>query len=321
LSVLNLLVELLQSIGDQAGIITSWLALQVNLNRAPVMAGLFTLAWRATLVAEPPGQMAYQLEPAAPALAVHEQITVVSANLWHDWPRHRDMVERLEAFASLVEAEGADILLLQEVARTPDLLVDEWLAKRLGMAYVYARANGHQRGIGFEEGVAIFSRYPLHAPEVRQLNNPANPFVSRVALRATIELPTGGLEAFSVHLGIGSKANVQQLSQLQSWIVEVEGEHPVVVGGDFNASESSPQMVALQNIWTDVYRVVDTQTSGNTHTLYWPWGTPIRQHRLDYIFLQKGERPYQILDARHLETFGIAHSDHRVVLIRFKPMI
>jgi endonuclease/exonuclease/phosphatase family metal-dependent hydrolase len=140
--------------------------------------------------------MVHQLEPDSPVTAVQEDITVVSANLWHDWPRHRDMVERLEAFARLVEAEGADILLLQEVTRTPDLWVDEWLARRLGMAYVYARANGHQRGIGFEEGVAIFSRYPLRAPEVRQLSSPANPFVSRVALRTTIELQIGYLVAF-----------------------------------------------------------------------------------------------------------------------------
>jgi exonuclease III len=48
----------------------------------------------------------------------------------------------------MVESEAADIVLLQEVARTTKLKVDEWLAERLGMGYVYARANGHEPGIG-----------------------------------------------------------------------------------------------------------------------------------------------------------------------------
>ncbi len=71
------------------------------------------------------------------------QLTVLSANLWHDWPRFRRIKERLEDFARLAEREQADVILLQEVARTRAIRADEWLADRLGMVSVYSRANGH----------------------------------------------------------------------------------------------------------------------------------------------------------------------------------
>ncbi len=45
------------------------------------------------------------------------ELTVVSANLWHDWPRFRRLKERLEVFVRLIEEQQADLILLQEVAR------------------------------------------------------------------------------------------------------------------------------------------------------------------------------------------------------------
>ena len=42
--------------------------------------------------------------------------------------------------------------------------------------------------------------------------------------------------------------------------------------------------------------------------------------RLDYIFLKARENYWKVLEARHLETPGERHSDHRVVLLRLAPV-
>ncbi len=86
---------------------------------------------------------------AVPRPADGDGLTLLSANLWHDWPLHRDLPDRLEAFARLVEAAGAQVVMVQEVARIPELHVDSWLAQRLGMQGLYYPANGHAEDTSF----------------------------------------------------------------------------------------------------------------------------------------------------------------------------
>lgn len=239
----------------------------------------------------------------------------MSANLWHDWPRFRQLPERLEAFARLVEGHNADILLLQEVARKPDLHADEWLAERLGMGYVYSRANGHKQ-IGFEEGLAIFSHFPLASPSLVQLGRQGNPFVRRMALSAKVGAPGGGLTAFSVHLGLSRKANTGQVADLRRWVGQPAPGRTTLVGGDFNSPETSPQIQSVRSAWVDTFRQANPHGDGHTHTLRWPWGGAIRRHRLDYIFLIGEQVGWKVLETHHLSTPTLAHSDHRVVFTR-----
>jgi len=41
---------------------------------------------------------------------------------------------------------------------------------------------------------------------------------------------------------------------------------------------------------------------------------------LDYVFLQPGERCWQVLEADHLKSKKITLSDHQVVMARLKPV-
>jgi endonuclease/exonuclease/phosphatase family metal-dependent hydrolase len=216
-----------------------------------------------------------------------------------------------------VEIRRADILLLQEVARTPKLRADEWLSDRLGMGYIYSRANGHETGIGFEEGLAIFSRYPLAEPQVRQLGTGSNPFMRRLALGATMEAPCGKLLTFSVHLGLLRQQNANQLAHLRHWVRRAAGELPALVGGDFNAHETSPQITQARSTWLDTFRCLHPQADGTTHKLRWPWGGILHQARLDYIFLHnEGQTRWRMVEARHLDAPDGPHSDHRAVLAK-----
>ena len=282
---------------------------------------LLPLARRVAGVTEMPGRISFQAMPAREtSVRGCQGLTVISANLWHDWPKRRRVVERLEAFARLVDEHQADILLLQEVARTTDFWTDQWLAHRLGMAYVYSRANGHLGGIGFEEGLAVFSRYPLGRPVLRQLSPVNNQFVHRLALGTQIQSPCGNLLAFSVHLSLMEKQNASEATHLTDWVDDVSREGPALVGGDFNAGEGSNQIKQLQRSWLDTFRHLNPFADGATHELHWPWGRALRRARLDYIFLKARRDQWKVLEAHHLETPGERHSDHRAVLLRLAPI-
>jgi endonuclease/exonuclease/phosphatase family metal-dependent hydrolase len=276
-------------------------------------------AHRVAAVTETPGKLTIKSYPSQYPAYECREITVISANLWHDWPRYRRLSERLSAFAQLVEEERADILLLQEVARTPDIWVDDWLANRLGMAYVYSRANGHN-AIGFEEGLAIFSRYPLDQPQLSQLGKAGDPFVRRLVLGANVDTPCGSLLAFSVHLGLQRRENARQQDQLRQFVNRLAINQPALVGGDFNSHESASQIGRTKKAWVDTFRHLHPHAEGHTHILRWPWGGILKRHRLDYIFLNSVHPKWRIAEARHLTTPGESHSDHNAVLARLEPL-
>jgi endonuclease/exonuclease/phosphatase family metal-dependent hydrolase len=287
----------------------------------PWLCKLRPLARRIARVVEMPGRLSIRKAPEKTAGKTGcRTLTVISANLWHDWPQHRRAQERLEDFAQMVEAHRADVLLLQEVARTPDLWVDHWLAERLGMGFVYSRANGHRQGIGFEEGVAIFSRYPLKRPVLRQLSPAGNPFVHRLALGSQVATPFGDFQAFSVHLGINGKQNARQAEKLRDWVQDISGHLPALVGGDFNAGEFSRSIQRLKQSWLDTFRHLNPFADGTTHEIHWLWGKALKRSRLDYIFLKAEQKKWEVLEALHLETPGAPHSDHRAVLLRLAPV-
>ncbi len=256
--------------------------------------------------------------PGSPRASYHRNaaITVLSANLWHDWPRHRRLMQRLEAFARLVETEEVDILLLQEVARTPDVYTDRWLAERLNMSYVYSRANGHHRGIGFEEGLAVFSRFPLKKPRLRHLEPTLRPFVHRLGLGVEVETPRIQLPVFSVHLSLLPSHNAAQVELLQDWVTSVAGSRSAIIGGDFNANEHAEQIEDMQQTWLDVYRHVNPKKDGTTHELRILLKGLASRRRLDYIFFSPGDHQWRILEAHHLDAPDGPHSDHRAVLAR-----
>ena len=83
------------------------------------------------------------------------------------------------------------------------------------MAYVYSRANGHHKGIGFEEGLAVFSSFPLKTPRLRHLEPSFRPFVRRLVLGAEVETPRVELPVFSVHLSLLPSHNAAQVQLLQ----------------------------------------------------------------------------------------------------------
>lgn len=247
-------------------------------------------------------------------------LIVLTANLWHDWPLRRRLPERMERFAQTIEAVGADVVLVQELVRTNRRYMDHWLAERLGMNYSYTRANGHHQSIGFEEGLAIYARYPLRSTRVHRFEPRLSRFVNRVALGAEVMTPYGPFWAFSVHLALLQSLNASQLFELRQWVTDVAGRQSAVIGGDFNAEEHTPQIQATRRRWLDTFRTLHPQADATTHILNWPWGSPLRRSRLDYLFLHRAEPAWQVVEARHLAGGDLPVSDHRPVLARLSPI-
>ena len=274
-------------------------------------------AQRILSVVEPSGRILLLDDPGNQELKKPvEHITILTANLWHDWPRHRRLRERLECFVELIKSEDVDIVLLQELARTPEFPADEWLSNQLGMAYVYSRANGHSQGIGFEEGLAVFSRFPLRKPRLAQLSDQKNPFIRRIALGTSIDTTWGEFIAFSVHLGLNGRQNENQFSRLVNWVEKQSGNIPAIIGGDFNAQEHTRQVINAQKSWQDTYRNIHPGKVGYTHEIQWPWGGILKQSRLDYLFLKKGNHTWNVFEARQLDMEYCQVSDHKPVLIK-----
>jgi endonuclease/exonuclease/phosphatase family metal-dependent hydrolase len=244
-------------------------------------------------------------------------LTVLSANLWHDWPQYRQQMLRLERLARLIEQESVDIALLQEVSRRTDLRADEWLANRLGMAYAYARANGDEASIGFEEGVAVFSRFPIDSPALRHLTGGLNPFSRRIVLTARVATTVGAVDAFSAHLSPMPWVGNSQTDRLLTWVGERSGAEGVAfIGGDFNADESKQHVRRMRGNWLDLFRHVHPEAPGETYALRSPWGTTLYRNRLDYLFMASDQRPWRVVSARHVMAPGGSHSDHMAVLAR-----
>src|SRR5690606_8914056 len=87
-------------------------------------------------------------------------LRIVTLNMFHGWPGFTYQDARVDLIVRELEARDPDIVFLQEVPRTRRHgFAVEALARRLGRNHVYVRANGNHDIIGFEEGVAILSRF------------------------------------------------------------------------------------------------------------------------------------------------------------------
>jgi endonuclease/exonuclease/phosphatase family metal-dependent hydrolase len=287
-----------------------------RLLKLPILCYFRPLARKVRAVTEPIGRLSVQRLPVFLHHVENKPITIVSANLWHDWPKHRHFVQRLESFAGMVKAENADVVLLQEVSHRSDFHVDQWLSERLGMAYAYSRANGHEAGIGFEEGLAVLSRFPLQTLYLQQLGSSTNVFVHRLAMGAEVLSPSGSFAAISVHLAMLKHQNTRQLAHLYAWLNSIMGGLPAIIGGDFNANENSPQIAQVRSKWMDTFRLMHPHADGTTHELRSSRGRVIKRSRLDYIFLRPGKAKWKVLETRHLDGCSGPHSDHRAVLTR-----
>lgn len=218
----------------------------------------------------------------------NKPLRILSLNMFHGHPDFTQFEQRTALLSQEIGRLAPDILLLQEVPWVSQhALMAQQLAEQNGFNYVYLRANGNHQLIGFEEGVAIFSQYPLKQISYTELQPVAGLFESRIVLHATVETPHGDIDLFVTHL-TSNKASVNA-AQVESLLafVQTEATHPAIIAGDFNAVEDSPQMIKLAEIWQDSYRLAYPDELGPTCCISDLVNSPTTelQERVDYLFL------------------------------------
>jgi len=262
-------------------------------------------------------------------------LRVLDLNMLHGFPDFKDLPLRLDLIAKEIRRLDADVVLLQEAPWTRGTGNGaQALAQQLGYNYLYYRAEGNRHLIFFETGQAILSRFPLKDTVFSVLPPQAGFFESRVSLGATAATPWGDVTFFAAHLTDKKDPQVNrgQAESLKSF-VDSHANGLAVVGGDFNAHEDTPQMVALAASWTDAYRTVHPDDEGLTCCIDNLTAGPGEalgerlEERIDYIFLvNKTSKSGQILSARHVfdRPFPVAGgwqwaSDHTGLLVELDP--
>jgi endonuclease/exonuclease/phosphatase family metal-dependent hydrolase len=243
---------------------------------------------------------------AGPASAEAPPPTVrfVTLNVLHGGPlsgwtgRNSHLEVRLDLVSKALLALAPDVVALQEASWSRDRgEVASRLAGRLGLNHVYAPASIqlfdtawlNRRAaafMGFSEGPAILSRFPIVRWEAHKLPRCGRWLEPRVLLFAELATPGGLLPVFSTHTS-GHACHTQAVAGL---VRERRRDLPGVLMGDLNAVESSAAIAALvtESGFVDAFRAVHPDASG--FTVWQPVSVPERRafRRVDYVLLAPG---------------------------------
>jgi endonuclease/exonuclease/phosphatase family metal-dependent hydrolase len=242
----------------------------------------------------------------SPALAANARasVTVLSVNVLHGgpWSGFTGDGQQLERRMDLIAEELAtlrpDVIALQEAPVSRRLGdVPRRLARRLGLQHAYAPATTYVFGdgilsrlvvgvLGFREGPAILSRFPIVESEAYELPRCQRYLDPRVLLRARLDTPWGAIDVFSTH----TSRDPCQARRVTELVAERRNGLPSILMGDFNASESSAAIRAMTEDagFVDAYRHANPEALGATgwQRIDAPW--PMARRRIDYIFLVPG---------------------------------
>lgn len=242
---------------------------------------------------------------AEPGQHAPSRLRVLTYNLLHDggWSGFFEsgthLEERLEMTIQELRRLQPDIIALQEasVSRKHGN-VPQRIAEALGYQMVFEPATQHISGIGlldrlitaaigFKEGPAILSRYPIATSEVYDLPRCQRRLDPRILLRAEINAPDGPVQVFSAHTSRGDDCQLERVGEL---FRKHQATGRAILMGDLNTGEQSLVLTGWQKEsgFIDVFRVANPGVSGGTvwQNIYVEW--PTTDRRVDFIFLPDG---------------------------------
>ncbi|NOU96921.1 endonuclease [Paenibacillus sp. LMG 31456] len=219
----------------------------------------------------------------------------------------------LKRIADVIKQSEADIIALQEVdkhwsARSEYVDQAQQLAKWLHMEYVFAvnleRSPAEGRTELRQYGVAVLSKYPIHASNHYALPSLAEDSESRGLLEATIRVGDANINVYTVHLALTPE---ERLLQNQT-IVEIASKkiEPGIFMGDFNAAPQTSEMRPMFEHYREAFE-------GKEKSYTFPVTNPCLQG--DYIFYSKN---VEVLSSEiivseasdHLPPFAVLELNH-----------
>ena len=176
------------------------------------------------------------------------------------------------------------------------------LAAGLGLHHVRAPAGYRWVGrlaswvMGFDEGPAVLSRFPIVAWNVVRLGS-CDHWYGRVLLCATLDTPWGSLDACSTHTG----SSTCQLRSLTRLLQGRRGRAPLILMGDLN---STPDTSGVKHLLADD-GLVDTFRTANPDVPGFTVWQPVRveapaaRRRVDYVLVAPGaDAPVRVRASR-----------------------
>jgi endonuclease/exonuclease/phosphatase family metal-dependent hydrolase len=231
-------------------------------------------------------------------------LTCVSFNLLHGGVfsgragNGQDLDLRLDMAAEELQALEVDIIGVQEASTSAERgNVAKRLANRLGFHYVYAPASFRLFSselinaftgwvMNFTEGPAIISRYPIVSWKAYDLPRCGRFTDPRVLLAAEINAPGGPLHVLSTHIS-GDACHARRVKEL---VLSYRNARPVLLMGDFNATETSPavRLLTEEAGLIDTFRLKNPSAAGATVWQRVNHPQPMASRRVDYLFVLPG---------------------------------
>ena len=230
-------------------------------------------------------------------------LRVVTFNMLHGGPWSSftgddlHLERRLAMIIEDLHALDPDVVALQEspvTRRHGDVAAR--IAQALGLTLVQARATERvfpvrllgrliTGALGFVEGPAILSRFPITATAVHDLPRCRRWLDPRVALRADLDTPAGALAVFSTHTS-RDDCQTRRVAELARQLADARA---AVVMGDLNTGEAASGLDAfLDHGFVDVFRATNPTAPGPTVWQRIDAPAPTVLRRVDYVFLRAG---------------------------------
>jgi endonuclease/exonuclease/phosphatase family metal-dependent hydrolase len=275
---------------------------------------------------------------AVPAVTAAEDrpLRLVTFNLLHSGPwgaftgKDADLEARLPLAIAALRELDPDVIALQEspVTRRHGAVAAR-IAGALGLHHVAAPATERVFPVrplgrlitfllGFREGPAILSRFPIVASQTHELPRCRRWLDPRVALRADLHAPGGRLAVFSTH----TSRDDCQTRRVAELAAAVDGA--VVVMGDLNTPEGAPGLQGFhEGGFLDLFRAANPDAPGPTVWQRIRAAAPTVFRRVDYVWLRPGDgararvvgsRVVLNTPARHADGGLLWPSDHYGVL-------
>jgi endonuclease/exonuclease/phosphatase family metal-dependent hydrolase len=214
------------------------------------------------------------------------------------WGENGPWEERLALVGEKLTSLQPDVVALQEVREVPDRIVNqaEMLGAERGYQHVFAPSTEWGGG---QEGLAILSRFPIGAHEVRALPHTAEK-EGRIVLSARIDSTFGEIWAHTTHLSYREHEGRQREDQVlavDEAITAHKSDNPQILMGDFNAVPHSDEIrwlcglttlggrrVFYQDTWDVLHANLPGYTWARSNLFTSRMGWLRGDRRLDYIF-------------------------------------
>ncbi|CAG5135499.1 unnamed protein product, partial [Candidula unifasciata] len=258
-------------------------------------------------------------------------LTVMTYNIWNfnTYEYSGRYQQRISHISKVLKEASPDIVAFQEVrletplgGRLGPCQMDHLISLMPYYQFVYqpAQLQGNSLEQGrTEEGVAIFSKYPIiHHDYLLLFRNKSNSadMNQRICLHAVILVPSfGEVHVFNTHFSLSHEAREAAVKQILQYMSCYDGGL-VIFLGDLNASPTETAIKMLTNgsglldIWEHLYPSSDGFTFSCLEDSL--------SKRIDYIFMRKTNavsvHNVEVLDDK---TRSAAASDHRAVMATF----